>query len=84
MKDLEAATVKICQLKGEAMGMQCMLNAILRSLPRQALVQTLIEFATEAETARVVLLNSERVGEHVIDGFETYIQQVKTIHHQGI
>lgn len=60
------------------MGMQCMINAILRALPRSALVHTLHEFAMEAETARVVLLASEKAGEHVIDGFETYVQQSST------
>lgn len=77
MNDLQAATEKICQLKGEALGMQCLMNAILATLLPHQRAAVLSEFDVETEAARVVLLNSDRVGESVSDGFETYIQSVK-------
>lgn len=79
MNDLQRATEKICELKGEAMGMQAMITSILRSIPVPQLANTLREFDQEVEIARVVLLNSALAGEHVLIGFDTYVRAVSSI-----
>lgn len=79
MNDLNEAIAKICELKGEAMGMQAMINSILRSMPLQQLANTLQEFDQETEIARVILLNSDRIDDHVLNGFDVYVQQVSSI-----
>lgn len=61
------------------MAMQSMLAAIIRVLPETVREAVLREFDQEAEIGRVTLLNSDRAGEHVLHGFETFVQQVKTI-----
>ena len=76
MKDLPAAMEKICQLKGEAIGMQCLINALLSRLCESERQQVLRAFEEEAEAAKVVFLNSARAGEHVLDGLDTYVLSV--------
>lgn len=78
MNDLDEAIENICRLKGEAMAVQCMLNAILRTLPPALLAQAMSEFDEEAEAAKVHLLNSDRAGEYVIAGFDTYVHAATT------
>lgn len=76
MKDLQEATVQICRLKGEALGMQCVINAILRALPPREFEAVMLEYEQELEAARVTLLNHARTGDDVIYGLDTYAQQV--------
>ena len=78
METLEDATINICRLKGEALGMQCMISAILSTLPAAQFELTMRAFREELEVARVVMLNSEQVGEQVVHGFETFAQQMTT------
>lgn len=79
MKNLDEAIAKICELKGEALGMQAMINSILRATPEPLLAKILLEFDRETEIARVTLLNNPRCGEPVLDGFEAYVQRVSSI-----
>lgn len=78
MKDLPEAMENICRLKGEAIGMQAMINAIVQTLPMPQLAHTLRIFETETEAAKVVLLNSARANEHVLDGLDAYALQVSS------
>ena len=76
MKTLQDATVRIYELKGEALAMQCLMNAMIRSLDPMQREHLKREFAAETEAARVVLLNSDRAGESVMAGFERFLQQM--------
>lgn len=82
MKDLQEATEQICKLKGEAMGMQCVINAILRALPPREFEAVMLEYEQEIEVARVVLLNHASIGDAVIHGLDTYAQQVSAMTRQ--
>lgn len=82
MKDLQEATEKICELKGELIGAQCMINALLRVLPPRDFSAVLREFDQELEAAQVVLLNSDRIGEHVLRGLDIYVQTANAIRRQ--
>lgn len=81
MKDLQEATTNICRLKGELFGIECMLNALLSTLPEQQRGQVLHEFGEELEAMRVALLNDARTGEHVIDGLDAFLQRASARFH---
>lgn len=76
MKDLDEAIERLCELKGEQIGLNCLLISIFRALPMPTQKEALREFDIETEAARVVLLNSALAGEHVIRGFESFVQRV--------
>jgi len=76
MENLDDAIFNICRLKGELLGTQCMINAILRGLSDEQFESVLHGFREGMELARVALLNSEQAGEGVSVGLETYAQQV--------
>ena len=82
MKDLQEATEKICELKGEAMGMQCVINAILRALAPRDFEAVMREYEQEIEAAKVTLLNHDSVGDAGILGLDTYARQVSAMCHQ--
>lgn len=74
MKDLQEATEKICELKGECFALQSVLNALLRSLPAESVNNFVREFAQSSEIARVTIINSGQVGESVIASFDQHAQ----------
>lgn len=76
MNTLQQATQNICELKGESLGIQAMINALLRAIPETLRAEVLQEFDQELEIARVSLLNSNRAGEHVLQGLDTYAHVV--------
>jgi hypothetical protein len=76
MNDLTLIIKAINEQKGEALGMQAMLNSILRAMPMPQLAATLQEFDTDVEHARVVMLNSDQANEHMLRGLEHYVAAV--------
>jgi hypothetical protein len=76
MENLQDAMFNICRLKGELLGTQAMINAILNALSDEQLVSVLHDFRAEMELARAHWLNSSQAGEGVSVGLETYAQQV--------
>ncbi|SAL25980.1 hypothetical protein AWB64_02120 [Caballeronia sordidicola] len=78
MKDLQEATEKICEIKGECMALQVMFDALLRVLPPQALPGLLAEHSKAAEIARVTLLNKENVSDMVIASFDLHVQNMSS------
>lgn len=80
MEDLEQVTAYLSHLKGETLAMETMINAFLHAMPEQQLASTLREFDRSMEIAKVTLLNSDQAGEHVLRGFDAYVQRAKAMH----
>ncbi|KWD49692.1 hypothetical protein WL67_20860 [Burkholderia ubonensis] len=74
MKDLQEATEKICELKGENMALLVVVDALLRSMPQEQLDRFIAAHAQASEVGRVTLLNSDRVGESVVSSFDMHTQ----------
>ncbi|WP_141118669.1 hypothetical protein [Pandoraea sp. PE-S2R-1] len=72
MKDLQEATEKICELKGELFAVQALLDAMLRVFPPEAISLIASEFEQASEIARVTLINHARVGESVVSSFDLH------------
>lgn len=79
VKNLQEVTEKICELKGEAIGMRAMLNAILSEMPASQFAATLQAFDELAEAETVLLLNDGQIGEHVLRGLESYVHGVSSM-----
>ena len=79
MKDLQEATEKICQLKGECIALQTVFDALIHTLPPALLQEFANQHARAAESARVTLLNSDRAGEHVISAFDLHTRNMETM-----
>lgn len=78
MKDLQDATVRICELKGSLVALDALLPAILKTLPQDThdvLTQT---FEAHAEAARTVMLNTT-ISEHVLATFERDIARTRAM-----
>ena len=78
MKDLQEATVKICELKGENISHLALLACLVRALPMEKRALLPIAFEQEIENARTVLLNSE-ISDHVLIGLETSASSIQTL-----
>jgi hypothetical protein len=78
MRDLQEATEKICELKGENMALLALLACVIRALPLDRRTVLPASFSEEIELARTVLLNSES-GDHVLAGFETLTGAIETL-----
>ena len=79
MTPLEEGIIqKLNQQKGESMGLQAMVVAILRSLPAEQRAQVLQEFDTEIRHARDVLAYSA-VPDEVIQGLDGYVSTMNQI-----
>ncbi|QDH59463.1 hypothetical protein [Pandoraea pnomenusa] len=76
MKDLQEATEKICELKGELFAIQALMDALLRVFPREAIPLIASEFEQAAELARVILINHAKVGESVISSFDLHTENM--------
>lgn len=74
MKDIQEASEKICELKGELIALQVFADALVRSLPPHVVQELLVKHEEAAEIARVTLINSDRVGESVLTSFDLHIQ----------
>lgn len=58
MKDLQAATEKICDLKGSQMALHTFVKALISVLPAEAIEPLKRALAEEQEICSTVLLNS--------------------------
>lgn len=70
MENLQQATEKICQLKGELFAMHALLDSLLQTVPMEQLRALEQAHLRSTESARVVLLNSAVIGEDVISAFD--------------
>lgn len=78
MKTLNDATQKICQLKGTTLALECLLMAVIDSLPASARATAAQAFAQHAESARTQLLHA-LVSEHTIQEFERDAQRASAM-----
>lgn len=79
MENLQEMTEKICQLKGELVALQTVIDALFRALPPHVVKEVAAQHAEAVEIARVTLLNSERVGEFVISSFDLHAQNTSSM-----
>ena len=77
MENLQEATEKICDLKGNVMALEAFIAALIRTLPASDLRTLRGLLTAEAEVARNVLLH-EVVSEHTISAFERDVQRLTT------
>lgn len=78
MQDLQEATEKICELKGENMAILALLACVIRALPVDRRAFLPASFSEEIELARTVILNSGS-GDHVLVGLETLTGAIQTL-----
>ncbi len=69
MRNLQDATEKICELKGNLVAVNALLAAILKVLPDHARQELLRTFSEHTEVARTVLLHTH-ISELTISAFE--------------
>jgi hypothetical protein len=69
MKNLQDATEKICELKGNLVAVNALLASLLKVLPDHAREELLRVFSEHCEVARTVLLNAH-ISEVTISAFE--------------
>lgn len=74
MKDLQEATERICELKGNLVAMDALITALLQVMPAQARAELPATFERYAEMARTVLLHAP-ISEHSIAAFERDVQR---------
>lgn len=77
MENLQQATEKICDLKGNVLALEAFIAALIRTLPASALPTLQGLLTAEAEAARTMLLH-EVISEHTISAFERDIQRLST------
>ena len=78
MKDLQAATEKICDLKGSMLALDAFMAALIQVLPHDARLPLQAAYEKEAEALRTVLL-SATISEHTIAAAERDIQRMSNI-----
>lgn len=79
MKDLQDAIEKICELKGECLALQTLLNALVHSLPPEMLRTVAAQHAAALESVRITLLNSDRAGDSVASSFEHHAENMESM-----
>lgn len=75
MKNLQEATERICELKGNLVALEALVTALLHSMPPDARARLLHTFVDHAEVARTVLLHAP-ISEHTISAFEGEVQRI--------
>lgn len=78
MQNLQEATERICELKGNLIAMDVLLPVLLKTLPPSAHDALARSFETHAEAARTVILNSA-LSEHVLAAFEREIARTQAV-----
>jgi hypothetical protein len=76
MKDLKETQQKLLELKGETIGIECIVKALLRAMPLDQLAATLREFDAATEAAKVALLNHAQTSDRVLDGLDACARRV--------
>jgi hypothetical protein len=69
MKNLQEATERICDLKGNVVALDALLSALIHVLPEDLRAALRAAFEVNAEIARTVLLHAP-ISEHTIAAFE--------------
>lgn len=69
MKNLQEATEKICELKGNLVALDALVTALLSQMPDASRAELRRVFAVNVEVARTVLLNAP-VSELTVAAFE--------------
>jgi hypothetical protein len=82
MKDLQEATERICELKGNLVALDALMSALLSSLPAAMRVELLRTFETHAEVARTVLLHAP-ISEFTIAAFERDVRRMSALARGG-
>jgi hypothetical protein len=70
MKNMQEATEKICELKGNLVALEALVTAMMKVMPPEAQEELKGVFEQHAEVARTVLLHVP-ISEHSITAFET-------------
>lgn len=69
MKNLQDATVMICDLKGSQLALETLITALLREVPEHLRSSLLRTFAVNVEVARTALLHTS-ISEHTLGAFD--------------
>ena len=78
MKNLQEATERICELKGNLVALDTLVTALLQSLPETARTDLLQVYTDHAEVARTVLLNA-CTSEHTLAAFERDVKRTSSL-----
>jgi hypothetical protein len=66
MENLQQATEKICELKGNVLALETFITALIQVLPHDALQPLANVFGKQAEDLQTLLLNA-KISEHSVD-----------------
>lgn len=69
MKNLQEATERICELKGNLLALDALVTTLLRYMPEATRDELRVAFAANAELARTALLHAD-ISEHTLAAFE--------------
>jgi hypothetical protein len=69
MQSLEDAMAKICELRGSLMAMECLLSAIVLTMPAVQRQHARAQLRIDLEACRSILLGAQ-VSEHTLQQFE--------------
>ncbi len=75
MKNLQEATERICELKGNLVALDALFTAMLSNLPAETRRAVLKTFEAHAEVARTVLLHAP-ISELTIAAFESDVRRI--------
>ena len=78
MENLQQATEKICDLKGNVLVLEAFISALIRVLPTKTLQALETTFLSESEALKIDLLHAE-ISEHTVSAAERDIQRLSTI-----
>ena len=78
MKNLQEATERICELKGNLIALDALVTALLQAMPVEARSDVLRTFAGHAEVARTVLLNTP-TSELTLSAFERDVKRTLSL-----
>lgn len=73
MKELARMAEIINEHKAELLALQCMMMALVRSLPTSAQADVLVQWDSEKEVARTILLNTS-APDALLQAFDRYVK----------
>ena len=83
MKNLQEATEKICELKGNLVALDTLLSAMVSAMPAEVRQTLLRTFEAHAEVARTVLLHAP-ISELTIAAFEVDVRRMSLLAGSGL
>jgi hypothetical protein len=78
MENLQQATEKICELKGNVLAIETFMAALIQVLPHEALQPLASVFCKQSEDLQTLLLNS-KISEHTIDAASHATQRLSAM-----